>query len=313
MHIVLLESLGVSSALLSAHSEKLASLGHTLSVYERCTEPAAVAERCRDADAVMLANMPLNAACFEGCERLKYVDIAFTGVDHVPMDYFRARGIRVSNASGYATEAVAELCIEYMISLLRKVNAVEQRCRQGGSKDGLVGRLLRGKTVGIVGCGAIGKRVAELCKAFGCRVLAYNRSAVHSPAVDEQLPLEELLQRSDIVSLHVPLTAETAKLIGREQLALMKDGALLLNTARGGVVDTEAVVAALRSGKLGGCAADVFETEPPLADHPLFHTPNTLVTPHIGFASAESLELRAEMVFDNLYAWLGGTILNEVK
>ena len=116
MNIVLLESLGISPELLSIHADKLASLGHTLTAYERCDDPAVISERCREADAVMLANMPLSAECFEGCERLRYVDIAFTGVDHVPMDYFRSKRIKVSNASGYATEAVAELCIEYMIS-----------------------------------------------------------------------------------------------------------------------------------------------------------------------------------------------------
>lgn len=314
MNIVLLESLGISPELLSIHADKLAALGHTLTVYERCTDPAVVSERCKDADAIMLANMPLSAECFEGCEKLRYVDIAFTGVDHVPMDYFRSKRIKVSNASGYATEAVAELCIEYMISLLRKVNNVEQKLRQGGTKDGLVGNLLRYKTVGIVGCGAIGTRVAELCKAFGCKVLAFNRSRVLSSAVDDQLSLEEMLPQCDIVSVHLPLSDKTAGFIGKEQLALMKPSAILLNTARGGVVDSEAVVDALNSGSLAGFAADVFETEPPIADHPFFHTPNTLLTPHIGFASVESLQMRAEMVFENLYAWLeDGTVLNRVK
>ena len=313
MHIVLLESLGTSSAFIAAHADRLAAMGHTLTVYDRDTDPAVVAERCREADAVMLANMPLQAESFRDCPKLQYVDVAFTGVDHVPMDYFRARGIRVSNASGYATEAVAELCIEYMISLLRKVNAVEQRCRQGGTKDGLVGNLLRGKTVGIVGAGAIGTRLAELCKAFGCRVLCNNPIPVTAPVYDGQLSLEELLPLCDVVSLHVPLKADTEKLIGRAELAMMKPTAILLNTARGPVVDSEALAEALNTGVIAGCGADVFEVEPPLADHPLFHTPNTIVTPHIGFASAESLEMRADMVFDNLYAWLEGKILNQVE
>lgn len=313
MNIVLLESLGVSPAQLAAHKEKLSSMGHTLTMYERDDDPAVVAQRCRDADAIMLANMPLKEESFTLCEKLRYVDIAFTGVDHVPIAYFRDRRIKVSNSSGYATEAVAELCIAYMIALLRKVNATEDRLRSNGTREGLLGNLLRYKTVGIVGAGAIGTRVAELCKAFGSKVLCFNSSMVLSGVYDDQLPLEEMLPQCDIVSVHVPLTDATAKMFSRAQFAMMKPTAYFINTARGGVVDTQALANALENGTIAGCAVDVFETEPPLEDHPLFHTPNTILTPHIGFSSEESLAMRAEIVFDNLYAWLEGRIENQVK
>ena len=314
MRIVLLESLGISDGVIAKHAQKLENMGHSFTADEKNTDPAVQVERCRNADAVMLANMPLSEAVIDKAEHLKFIDVAFTGVDHIPMEAARKKGIAVSNASGYATQAVAELCVSFMIQLLRNVNKTEKRCRTGGTKDGLIGNLLCGKTVGIVGAGAIGKRTAALCKAFGCTVLAYNRSKItDASVVDRQVSLEELLSSADIVSLHCPLTAETKGMIGKEQLAQMKKTAFLINTARGGVVDQDALAAALSDGQIAGAALDVFDKEPPLPeDHPLLHAPNTIVTPHIGFASVESLEQRADIVFENLYSWLEGRQLNAV-
>ncbi|MCI7742771.1 MAG: hypothetical protein MSO56_10835 [Clostridiales bacterium] len=138
-------------------------------------------------------------------------------------------------------------------------------------------------------------------------MLAYSRSAVSAPAIDEQVSLEGLLKRVDIVSLHCPLTADTKGMIGKDQLALMKKNALLINTARGGVLDSASLAETLEKGEIAGAACDVFEMEPPLpTDHPLLHCPNTIVTPHIAFASVESMEQRADIVFNNLYSWLDG-------
>ena len=314
MKIVLLEGLGVSEEIIRKQTKKLNEMGHEFVIYEKNTDPRVQAERCEDADIIMLANMPLSREAIERASHLQYIDVAFTGVDHIPMDEAGKRGIAVSNASGYATQAVAELCISFMIQLLRNVKQTEQRCREGGTKDGLIGNLLCGKTVGIIGAGAIGKRTAELCKAFGCKVIAYSRSRVEHPAIDRQVTLEELLKEADIVSLHCPLTEETRGMIGEEQLQMMKKTAVLINTARGPVVDSEALAKALTEGRIAGAACDVFETEPPLdAEHPLLHTPNTIVTPHIAFASEESMEQRADIVFENLYAWLEGKQLNKVE
>lgn len=313
MKVVLLEGLGVSDQVIEQHAQKLEAMGHTFVAYPKNADPQVQAERSRDADVIMLANMPLAPVVLEEAKNLKFIDVAFTGVDHIPMAEAKQRGIVVSNASGYATQAVAELCLSFMIQLLRNVGKTEERCRNGGTKDGLVGNLLCGKTVGIVGAGAIGKKVAALCKAFGCTVLAYNRSTVSDPAIDEQVTLDELLKRADIVSLHCPLTAETKGMIGKDQLALMKKNALLINTARGGVLDSVALAEALEKGEIAGAACDVFEMEPPLpTDHPLLHCPNTIVTPHIAFASVESMEQRADIVFNNLYSWLDGKQVNAV-
>ena len=313
MKIVLLEELGVSKDKIDKQAEKLASMGHELITYAKNTDPKIQVERTKDADVIMLANMPLSKEVVEEAKHLKFIDVAFTGVDHIPMEEAKARNIAVSNASGYATQAVAELCISFMIQLLRNIEQTQKRCREGGTKDGWIGSLLCGKTVGIVGAGAIGKKTAKLCKAFGCRVIAYSRSKVEDSVIDRQVPLDELLKEADIVSLHCPLTKETKGLIGKEQLEFMKKEAILINTARGPVVDSKALADALTEGKIAGAACDVFETEPPLdTDHPLLHTPNTIVTPHIAFASKESMEQRAEIVFDNLYSWMEGKQKNKM-
>ncbi len=313
MKIVLLESLGVSDSVMETYVKKLEEMGHSFVAYPKDTDSNVQVERSKDADVLMLANMPLSASVIEEASSLKFIDVAFTGVDHIPVKEAKEKQIAISNASGYATQAVAELCVSFMIQLLRNVSKTEKRCREGGTKDGLIGNLLCGKTVGIVGVGAIGKRTAALCKAFGCRVIGFNRSKITDPVIEEQVSLKELLAQSDIVSLHCPLTDATKGMIGEEQLKQMKKTAILINTARGAVVDSKALAKALEEGQIAGAASDVFETEPPLSmDHPLLSSPNTIVTPHIAFASKESMEQRAQIVFDNLYSWLAGEQKNKI-
>ncbi|MCI5957102.1 MAG: hydroxyacid dehydrogenase [Clostridiales bacterium] len=315
MNIVLTEGLGIPQALLNQYTDKLEAAGHTFRAYAKTGDVQALSDEIRDADVIILANMPLPGAALKACAHLKFIDVAFTGVDHVDLAAAKAAGAVVSNASGYSTQAVAELAIEMMLSLLRNVPQVEARCRESKDKTGLVGRELKGKTVGIVGLGKIGMNTARLCQAFGCRVIGTSPS--HQSGEVEGvscMPLEDVLAQSDIVALHCPLTPSTRGMIDAKAIARMKDGALLINLARGPVVDTPALAAALESGKLGGAGIDVFETEPPLStEHPLLHTPNTLVTPHVAFASEESMALRAQIVFDNLDAFLRGEPQNLVK
>ena len=271
----------------------------------RVTEPEALGARCAGAEIAVLANLPFPRAAIERCDSLKLLCVAFTGVDHVDVDCCRERGVAVCNCAGYATTAVAELTFGLLFSLLRRLPAVEERCRDGGVRDGLIGRELEGKTFGVVGSGAIGSRVCALAGAFGCRVLACNRSG-RPVSGAESVTLEELLRESDIVSLHTPLTPETRGMIGREQLAMMKPGALLLNTARGDVVDSAALREALESGHLAGAGVDVFHAEPPLGEEPLLGAPNCVFTPHIGFATHEAFEKRAALVGGNIAAFLRG-------
>ena len=308
MNIVLLESLGVPEEVLNACAKPLVDAGHTFKAYPKDTDPKVQIERAKDADVIMIANMPLSGEVISACPNLKYIDVAFTGVDHVDLDAARAKGVKVSNAAGYSNEAVAELTLCMMLALLRNVPQVEARCRAGQTKDGLVGVELIGKTVGIVGVGAIGTRTAELCHAFGCKVLGNKRHVRgDEPDYIEFVSLEELLSRSDIVSLHCPLNEDSRGMINKNTIAKMKPGALLINAARGPVVDSQALADALNNGDLGGAGIDVFETEPPLnLDHPLLHSKNTIVTPHVAFASAESMETRCKIVFDNIAQWMDG-------
>ena len=308
MNIVLLESLGVPEEVLNACAKPLVDAGHTFKAYPKDTDPKVQIERAKDADVIMIANMPLSGEVISACPTLKYIDVAFTGVDHVDLDAARAKGVKVSNAAGYSNEAVAELTLCMMLALLRNVPQVEARCRAGQTKDGLVGVELMGKTVGIVGVGAIGTRTAELCHAFGCKLLGNKRHVRgDEPDYIEFVSLEELLSRSDIVSLHCPLNEDSRGMINKDTIAKMKPGALLINAARGPVVDSQALADALNNGDLGGAGIDVFETEPPLnLDHPLLHSKNTIVTPHVAFASAESMETRCKIVFDNISQWMNG-------
>ena len=311
--VAILEPLGISA-------EELATLKKPFEAeaefaeYPRTSDPAALAEEAKDADAVILANMPFPAEVIRKCGNLRFIDVAFTGVDHVGLDAAREMDIRVSNASGYSNEAVAELVIGMAISVLRKIPQTEDRVRSGGTKDGLIGTEIRGKTVGIVGYGKIGSRTGELFHAFGAKILAASRT-VHTgdPDYVAQVSLEELLRASDIVVLHCPLNEETRGLIGYEELSMMKPSAILINAARGPVTDEDALARALEEGLIAGAAADVFTKEPPLpADTQMLRAPNTLLTPHIAFATKESMTLRAEIVFDNLRAWLDGEQKNRV-
>lgn len=314
MRIVIMESLGISDQELATLEKPFEAQGVEFQAYARTTDPAKLIEEAKDADGMILANMPMPADVIRACPNLKFIDIAFTGVDHVGLEAARERGIAVSNASGYSNEAVAELVLGMVLSLSRNLRQVEDRCRAGKTKDGLVGWEIQGKTVGIVGLGNIGSRTAELFHAFGANLLACSATYhENAPFYVDQVPLEELLRASDIVVLHVPLNASTRGMIDREKLAMMKSSALLINVARGPVVVEADLAEALEKGVIAGAGIDVFDREPPLdPDNPLLQAPNTLVTPHVAFATRESMRLRAEIVFQNLADWMAGDQSNAV-
>lgn len=312
--IVIMESLGISDEELAARKAPFEAKGHVFAVYPKTTDPQKLIEEAKDADAMILANMPMPADVLRKCDKLKFIDVAFTGVDHVGLDAAKEKNIAVSNASGYSNEAVSELVIGTTLSLARNLRSVEDRCREGKDKTGLVGWEIKSKTVGIIGLGKIGTRTAELFHAFGATVLAQSRT--HHDGIAEyieQVTQEELLRRSDIVVLHCPLNDSTRGMINAEKLAMMKPTALLVNVARGPVVVEKDLAAALENGVIAGAAIDVFDKEPPLdTASPILHAPNCLVTPHVAFATQQSMSLRAEIVFDNLAKWMEGHQINTI-
>ena len=311
MKIVVIEPLGIPMENLKATAEKIIGEKAEIVYYDtKTTDTAELSERGKDADIIVVSNLPLKREVLENCKNLKMISVAFTGVDHIAMDYCREKGITVSNCAGYSTESVAELVFGMLISLYRNIIRCDEAVRNGGTKDGLVGFEIKGKKFGIVGTGAIGLKTAEIAKAFGCRGYAYSRTQKEIEGIT-YLPLDELFSECDIISLHVPLTESTKGLINAEKLALMKKTAVLINTARGPVVDSSALAEALADGKIAGACIDVFENEPPVAkEHPLLNAPNVIATPHIAFATAEAMEIRAGMVFENVTAYLDGKPIN---
>ncbi|EKQ55484.1 MULTISPECIES: 2-hydroxyacid dehydrogenase [unclassified Clostridium] len=311
MKLVILEPLGVNKDKLLGMAKD--TLGYEVDIiyYDtRVEDTETLIDRSKDADAVVLSNLPYKKEVIENCSNLKMICVAFTGVDHVDMDYCKERDIMVCNCAGYSTVAVADLVFGMVISLYRNIIPCNTVTRKGGTKNGLVGFELAGKKFGVVGAGAIGMRTAEIAKAFGCEVYVYSRTKKEVEGI-KFVELDTLMATCDIVSLHVPLNESTKGLINSEKLSLMKENAILINTARGPVVDSAALAEALNSGKIAGAGVDVFEVEPPIpVDHVLFGAKNLIVTPHVAFATAEAFEKRAIIVFDNIEKWLRGTPQN---
>lgn len=314
MKVAILESLGISDEELAARKAPFEAEGVEFADYAKTTDTEILKREIADADACVIANMPFPDEVISSGDRLKFIDVAFTGVDHVGLKAAKERQIAVSNASGYSDEAVSELVLGMALSIARNLREVERRARGGRTKDGLVGYEIKGKTVGIIGLGRIGTRTAGLFHALGADILAHSRT-VHSdaPAYVRQTSLEELLRESDIVVLHCPANDSTRGLINAGRLRMMKKTAVLINVARGPVVVSEDLARALEEGTIAAAGLDVFDQEPPLAeDEPLLSAPNTLLTPHVAFATRESMTLRAEIVFDNLRAWMDGKQKNVI-
>jgi phosphoglycerate dehydrogenase-like enzyme len=298
-----------SRAIRSRLRDLLEKGGHHLFIFDtRGMTDAELIQKIREADILLLSNRPLSRAVIAACPNLRLICVAFTGIDHVDQDACKARGIILHNAAGYAVHAVSELAIGLMITLLRRIVSADAIIRAGGDNRELVGNELFGKTLGVVGCGAIGLQVARLGNAFGCQVLGFERHAHRTDNVAiHHVELDELLSRSDIVSLHLPLTTETRDFIGSEQLARMKPSAILINTARGPVVDQSALIEALHQNRLAGAGIDVFDQEPPLpTTHPIFKSSNTVLLPHIGFETIEAMSAKADIALDHLENFLSG-------
>ncbi len=306
MRITAIEPIGITAGRAQEIKQDLAAKGHEFVWFpDRKEDSATLVERMKDSEVVIVSNIPLRAEVLSQCPKLQFLNVAFTGLDHIDLAYCQAHGIKVKNASGYATQAVAELAVGLMLDVLRQITFLDGRIREGGVRGAFLGRELHGKTVGIVGTGAIGIRTAKLLQAFGCRVIAWSRT--EKPEVTAMgipyVSLPELMQGSDIISLHVPLTDETKHLISRDLLNLCKPTAVLVNTARGNVVDMDALAEFLRDGRIAGAGIDVYEKEPPLPqDHALVQAPHCVLVPHVGYATREAFDIRIDIVLRNLGA-----------
>lgn len=284
------------------------------------TDGADVAQRLQGASIAISNKVPIGAADIARLPGLRMIAICATGTNNVDLEACRARGITVSNIRNYSLVSVPEHVFTLVLALRRKLRAymadVDAGLWQQSSRFCLLDHPiadLAGSRLGIVGYGALGRKVAQLGRAFGMQVCVTSRSPANDAGVTE-LPLAELLCTSDVVSLHLPLDEHSRNLIGAAELASMKPGALLINTARGGLVDEAALAQALNDGVIGGAGFDVLSTEPPAPDNPLLQLkhPNFILTPHIAWASAGAMQTLADMLIDNVEAFAAGAPLNLV-
>lgn len=285
-----------------------------LTVYDR-TPPEAVLERIGDAEAIYTNKTVLSRELIQAMPSVRFIGVLATGYNVVDVQAARERGIVVCNIPTYGTDAVAQYVFALLLELCHRVAHHAQAVQEGrwtACPDFCFWDYplieLSGKTMGIVGYGRIGQRTAQIARAFGMQVLAYDAFV----KAEECVPLDELLERSDVVSLHCPLFPETKHIIRGETIARMKDGAILINTSRGPLVDEAALREALTSGKLYGAAVDVVSTEPVQPDNPLLGLENCLITPHIAWAPRESRQRLMDIAVENLRCFLRGAPQNVV-
>jgi len=284
------------------------------------TRPDDVVERARDATVLIVNKVHLGADTLAALPKLKMIAISATGVDNVDLAAARERGIAVANVRGYATHAVPEYVFTMLLALRRNLIPYQRAVETSEWSHSPVYCLhkhpiadLAGSTLGIIGRGTLGRSVEVMASAFGMQVLLAERRGAATVRAGRTV-FEEVLQRADAITLHVPLTDDTRHLIGARELSLMKPTAILVNAARGSVVDEQALLAALQSGRLAGAALDVLGTEPPPPDHPLINArlPNLIITPHVAWASQQAQQRLADEVIVNIAAFQRGESRNRV-
>lgn len=293
---------------------------HTLQLFSK-TRPSEVADRIADADIVITNKTPLSAAAIQQARRLQLVAVAATGTDNIDLSACRARGIVVSNIRNYAVTTVVEHTLALMYALQRNILAYHRAVENGRWQTAgqfcffdFPIRPLRGATIGVIGDGVLGQAIARRAEALGMRVLF----AAHKGRRDQgalYTPFEQTLAQADVLTLHCPLTPQTRNMIGPAEFALMTRKPLLINTARGGIVNEESVGPALEAGQISGAAFDVVTVEPPPPDHPfmkLLDRPNFILTPHVAWASEDAVQELSDQLMDNLEAFVRGQPANVV-
>jgi glycerate dehydrogenase len=299
----------------------LRALGE-LTVYDRTLSAADAIARIRDAEIVFTNKTPVTAEVIRACPRMRYIGVLATGYNVVDLSAAARAGITVTNIPSYGTESVAQFTIALLLELCHHIGAHSDSVRRGDWERcpdfcywNYPMMELNGKTMGIIGFGRIGQRVAQIARAFGMNILA---NATHpDPSLEDAhchyADRNRLLAESDVVSLHCPLNDSTRELINRRTIAQMKDGALLINSSRGGLINESDLRGALDSGKLGGAAADVVSAEPIRSDNPLLNARNMILTPHIAWAPREARQRLMDLAVSNLEAYLAGKPVNVVS
>ena len=291
-----------------------------VTVYDR-TPSHLIPQRIGDASIVLLNKTPITEETLAACPSVKLICVLATGYNIVDCEAAKKRGIPVCNVPAYGTDAVAQFTFALLLELCHRAGLHSDSvhngdwCRSADFCYWLSPQMeLSGKTMGIIGFGRIGRAVGKIAKAFGMQVLAYNRSRCpEGEEIGTYVDLDTLLKESDVVSLHCPLTPQTERIINADSLRIMKDGAILLNTARGPLIDQQAVVDALKAGKLRSFAADVVCAEPMAADNPLMGAPNCILTPHMAWAPLESRQRIMDCTQRSIQAFLDGSPVNTVN
>lgn len=274
-----------------------------------------VIERLRNAEIALTNKVIIDKTVIDACPSLKYISVLATGYNVVDCAYARSKGISVSNVPAYSTDSVVQHTFALILELYSKVGVHNQSVSAGDWVNSIdfcycVSNLteLSGKTLGIIGYGSIGKSIEKIANAFGMKILINTRTPFAGC-----VSLEELLRNSDIVTLHCPLTADNVKMINDKTLSLMKKSAILINTARGGLIDEDALSNALKMGKIAGAGVDVLSSEPPKRDNPLLSSPNIIITPHIAWATLEARSRLLKITCDNIKGYQKNQLINIVN
>lgn len=290
-----------------------------INVYLRTLSEKETIARIGNADIVLLNKVPITKGVLDACPSIKLICCLATGYNVVDIEAAKAKGVPVCNVPAYSTQAVAQFTIGLLLELCHRIGHHDRLVHEGAWEQcpnfcfwNTPQMELAGKTMGIIGFGRIGQAVGAIARALGMKVLAYSRSHRSDVAVD-YVDLDTLLAQSDVVSLHCPLFPETQALINKDTIAKMKDGAILLNTSRGPVIDEQAVTEALESGKLRGAAMDVVSEEPIRCDNPLLKAPNCILTPHMAWAPIETRQRILDITVESIRGYLSGRPVNVVN
>ncbi len=286
------------------------------------SEPTENAKRIEDADVIVVNKIPMNEEILKTAKRLKLICLTATGTNNVDFSYVESRGITVTNVKGYSTMSVVQHTFALLFYVYEKLSYYDTFVKSGQyarseifSHFAMPFQELDGKTWGIIGLGEIGRKVAEVATAFGCRVVYYSTSGANNHPTYKRVDWDALLAESDIISIHAPLNAATEKLVDGEALRKMKDSAVLLNLGRGPIIDQVALAEALQKGEIAGAGLDVLEQEPMSQEDPLLQIQDStklIVTPHIAWATCEARKRCADEVYENIISWQKGERRNVV-